>query len=54
MELEDLSASMKTISKGSSELSFVNDSAARPITMVTLLSTPAAFTFSRATFTIYN
>ena len=54
MALEALSASMKTRSKGSSELSFVNESAARPMTMVTFLSTPAAFKFSRATFTIVN
>ena len=52
MELEALSASMKTRSKGSSGLNFVNDSAAGPITMVTWLSTPAAFKFSRATFMI--
>ena len=49
MELEALSASMKTRSKASSGLSFANDSAAGPITMVTWLSTPAAFKFSRAT-----
>ena len=54
MELEALSASMKTRSKGSSELSFANDTAAGPIMMVTWLSTPAALKFSKATYMIVD
>jgi hypothetical protein len=50
MVLEDLSASMKTRSKESSGPNFANDSAAGPTMMLTWLSTPAVFKFSRAAF----
>ena len=45
---------MKTRSKSSSLLNFANDSAAGPIRMITLGSTPDAFRFSRAIFTIVD